>query len=72
VRDARRRPGSSQALALDLSWLGLGTIPIYTLGAAITTHAGPGALGVRFFTACEAGLGVVEFRCSPLSPAWCS
>ena len=27
------------------------TIPIYTLGAAITTHAGPGALGIGFFTA---------------------
>jgi DegV family protein with EDD domain len=24
-------------------------IPVYTLGAAITTHAGPGALGVGFF-----------------------
>lgn len=43
---------AAEALALDLgSRLGLSTIPIYTLGAAITTHAGPGALGVGFFTA---------------------
>ena len=43
---------AAEALALDLgSRLGLATIPIYTLGAAITTHAGPGALGVGFFTA---------------------
>ncbi len=46
--DARE---AAEALALDLaSRLGLATIPIYTLGAAITTHAGPGALGVGFFT----------------------
>jgi DegV family protein with EDD domain len=43
---------AAEALALDLgSRLGLSTIPIYTLGAAITAHAGPGALGVGFFTA---------------------
>jgi len=43
---------AAEALAFDLgSRLGLATIPIYTLGAAITTHAGPGALGVGFFTA---------------------
>lgn len=43
---------AAEALALDLgSRLGLATIPIYTLGAAITTHAGPGALGVGFFAA---------------------
>jgi len=29
--------------------LGLEQIPLYHLGAAITTHAGPGALGVGFF-----------------------
>jgi fatty acid-binding protein DegV len=47
--DARE---AAESLALDLaSRLGLATIPIYTLGAAITTHAGPGALGVGFFTA---------------------
>jgi DegV family protein with EDD domain len=43
---------AAEALAADLrTRLGLTTIPIYTLGAAITTHAGPGALGVGFFTA---------------------
>jgi fatty acid-binding protein DegV len=28
----------------------VGSIQIYTMGAAITTHAGPGTLGVGFFT----------------------
>ena len=43
---------AAEALALDLrARLGLAAIPIYTLGAAITTHAGPGALGVGFFAA---------------------
>ena len=40
----------AQGLARDLkASLGVATIPIYRLGAAITTHAGPGALGVGFF-----------------------
>ena len=40
----------AQGLARDLkASLGVETIPIYRLGAAITTHAGPGALGVGFF-----------------------
>lgn len=49
VMHAHDRPGA-ESLAADLrSRLGLATLPIYTLGAAITTHAGPGALGVGFF-----------------------
>lgn len=37
-------------LAADLGrTLGLAEIPLYTLGAAITTHAGPGSLAVGFF-----------------------
>jgi DegV family protein with EDD domain len=44
-------PEGAAALASDLGMrLGLASVPIYTLGAAITTHAGPGALGVGFFT----------------------
>jgi DegV family protein with EDD domain len=40
----------AQRLVSDLkAGLGLTQIPIYQLGAAITTHAGPGALGVGFF-----------------------
>jgi DegV family protein with EDD domain len=40
----------AQGLARDLrASLGVAAIPIYSLGAAITTHAGPGALGVGFF-----------------------
>lgn len=40
----------AQGLARDLRTdLGLDAIPIYRLGAAITTHAGPGTLGVGFF-----------------------
>jgi DegV family protein with EDD domain len=40
----------AKRLANDLkAGLGLAPIPIYQLGAAITTHAGPGALGVGFF-----------------------
>ena len=51
VMHAADREGA-EALASDLCRrLGLSSIPIYTLGAAITTHAGPGALGVGFFTA---------------------
>jgi DegV family protein with EDD domain len=42
--------GEAQALVSDLrASLGVDAIPIYRLGAAITTHAGPGALGVGFF-----------------------
>jgi DegV family protein with EDD domain len=40
----------AQLLAADLqAALGIQDIPIYSLGAAITTHAGPGALGIAFF-----------------------
>ena len=43
--------GEAQRLAGDLkSSLGLNHIPIYNVGAAITTHAGPGTLAVGFFT----------------------
>jgi DegV family protein with EDD domain len=45
-------PEGAAALASDLSRrMGLPSIQVYTLGAAITTHAGPGTLGVGFFTA---------------------
>lgn len=41
---------AAQALAADLKRaLQVDEIPIYGLGAAITTHAGPGTLGVAFF-----------------------
>ena len=41
----------AQALAGDLrSALGMEAIPMYSVGAAITTHAGPGTLAVGFFT----------------------
>jgi DegV family protein with EDD domain len=41
----------AQALAGDLrSALGMEVIPMYSVGAAITTHAGPGTLAVGFFT----------------------
>ncbi len=41
----------AQALAGDLrSALGIEAIPIYSVGAAITTHAGPGTLAVGYFT----------------------
>ncbi len=37
-------------LAADLGeFLGVVHIPLYGVGAAITTHAGPGTLGVGFF-----------------------
>jgi DegV family protein with EDD domain len=50
VMHASDREGA-EALASDLGRrMGLGSIPIYTMGAAITTHAGPGTLGVGFFT----------------------
>jgi DegV family protein with EDD domain len=40
----------AQRLAADLrSALGLEHVPIYSVGAAITTHAGPGTLAVGFF-----------------------
>jgi DegV family protein with EDD domain len=40
----------ARGLARDLqASLGVAAIPIHPLGAAITTHAGPGALGVGFF-----------------------
>ena len=42
--------GKARALARDLrAALQTGEIPIYTLGASITTHAGPGTLAVSFF-----------------------
>ena len=40
----------AQHLAADLqAAFGIKDIPVYSLGAAITTHAGPGALGIGFF-----------------------
>lgn len=40
----------ARRLASDLeSALGIGHVPIYSVGAAITTHAGPGTLAVGFF-----------------------
>jgi DegV family protein with EDD domain len=40
----------AQRLAADLkSALGFEHVPIYSVGAAITTHAGPGTLAVGFF-----------------------
>jgi DegV family protein with EDD domain len=51
VMHAADREGA-EALASDLCRrMGVSSVPIYTLGAAITTHAGPGTLGVGFFTA---------------------
>lgn len=41
---------TAQRLVSDLKRvLGLDEMPIYSVGCAITTHAGPGALGVGFF-----------------------
>ncbi len=41
---------TARQLACDLqAVLGVDSIPIYSVGAAITTHAGPGAVGVGFF-----------------------
>lgn len=41
---------TAQQLVADLkAALGFADIPIYSVGCAITTHAGPGALGVGFF-----------------------
>jgi len=41
---------AARQLAADLkAALGSSDIPIYSVGCAITTHAGPGALGVGFF-----------------------
>ena len=41
---------AAERLAADLkSALGFAEIPLYGVGAAITTHAGPGTLGVGFF-----------------------
>ncbi len=41
----------AQRLAADLQgMLGVSEIPLYSVGAAITTHAGPGTVGVGFFT----------------------
>ncbi|OGO35371.1 MAG: hypothetical protein A2Z03_05430 [Chloroflexi bacterium RBG_16_56_8] len=43
-------PENAARLVSDLkAALGLDHIPVYSLGAAITTHGGPGALGVGFF-----------------------
>jgi DegV family protein with EDD domain len=42
--------GGAERLAAELGQaLGLPEIPIYPVGAAITTHAGPGTLAVGFF-----------------------
>jgi DegV family protein with EDD domain len=41
----------AQHLAEELrEYVGLRDVPVYPLGAAITTHGGPGTLGVGFFT----------------------
>ncbi len=49
VMHADDRPVAQQ-LQRDLQTaLGLQAIPIYTIGASITTHAGPGTVGVGFF-----------------------
>ncbi len=43
-------PEDAVRLATDLkSAMGTAELPIFNLGAAITTHAGPGTLGVGFF-----------------------
>jgi DegV family protein with EDD domain len=43
-------PAEAERLAADLrAALGLADIPIFAVGAAITTHAGPGTIGVGFF-----------------------
>lgn len=40
----------AQTLAADLQKaLGLAAVPVYGVGASITTHTGPGTLGVAFF-----------------------
>jgi DegV family protein with EDD domain len=44
--DEKEAQSLAQALKTNL---GVDTIPIYHLGAAITTHAGPGTLAVGFF-----------------------
>lgn len=42
-------PEEGQRVVAELqSMLGLSDIPLYELGAAITTHAGPGVIGVSF------------------------
>ena len=49
-------PEQGQQLADDLgAQLGLTDIPIYDVPPAIVTHAGPGILGVGFFTSPVAG-----------------
>jgi len=46
------RPDEAAQLAQRLSEaLGLSEVPLLTVGAAIATHVGPGAVGVGFFTA---------------------
>ena len=43
-------PAEAERLAGDLrAALGFSDIPIFAVGAAITTHAGPGTIGVGFF-----------------------
>jgi DegV family protein with EDD domain len=42
---------TARMLVRDLqAALGIAHIPVFSVGAAITTHAGPGAVGVGFFT----------------------
>jgi len=44
-------PAEADRLAADLrAAVGIADIPIFAVGAAITTHAGPGTIGVGFFT----------------------
>jgi DegV family protein with EDD domain len=43
-------PAEAERLAADLRGaMGMADIPIFAVGAAITTHAGPGTIGVGFF-----------------------
>jgi DegV family protein with EDD domain len=43
-------PAEAERLAADLrATLGINDIPIFAVGAAITTHAGPGTIGVGYF-----------------------
>ena len=47
-------PEEADALVADLRGrLGIDSIPVYGVGSAITTHAGPGTLAVGFFTNAE-------------------
>lgn len=49
MHSAARAEGEQFAAELS-AILGVGIVPLYDVGAAITTHGGPGILGVGFFT----------------------